>query len=124
MRLFVAFLLYFTAVLFVCLFALSGCATMPTAATPSCEALVGSVASAASQEGFKLAQTQAGPAGEMAAFVRGTTARLIYVAPAVGVADYLTTNGWTKIGECAANAATYTVLQRDIQVPDLQGSPT
>lgn len=123
MRFIVAILVYFAVILACVGFLVTGCATVPTPTTPTCEALIGSVAAPATQAGYKMAGTQAGPAGEMAIFVRGTAARLIYVSPAAGVTDYLVTSGWTSAGECTAKTATYTVLQRDIEIPPV-GSPT
>lgn len=110
---------YFLALSFV-----AACTTTPAKApAPECSALLQTATASLNRDGFAMAQTQQGPAGAMAVFVHNATARLLYLAPASAIADYLVTNGWVVIGSCTGpKAATFYLLQRDVEIP--VGAPT
>jgi hypothetical protein len=113
---------------FLALGTVAACST-PTIPSQSCDALLGTMQAALVKDGYKLAQTQGSPAGTMAGFVNAATAkaRILYVAPAAAIADYLAASGWTAAGSCAGpKDVTYYILQQDIEVPMTagKGGPT
>lgn len=105
----------FIVTLLVSFFA-TACVT-PPAPLVSCETAVPGMLSPTTSAGFKLAQQQAEALGELAVFVKDATARLYYVTPSKGAADFLAGKGWTQIGECKSADQTVYVVTRDIEIP-------